>query len=90
MNYGLIFMGRGDYNQALDYFNRALVYTPNYFALEINLGVANGALPRRTAWRKRISTGRWSWPNSPEPYYFYGRWLGAVHRNNEAAPSHRP
>ena len=33
MNYGLTLMNRGDYADALDYFTRALAFTPNYMVL---------------------------------------------------------
>ena len=46
MNYGLTQLSSGRYQSALDSFERALRYTPNYPALEINLGIANGALHR--------------------------------------------
>jgi len=38
MNYGLTRMGRGSYPEALDYFTRALQYTPNYSTLETTWG----------------------------------------------------
>ena len=44
MNYGLTQMNQGRYAVALDYFRRALLYTPNYPTLEINLGIVNGAM----------------------------------------------
>ncbi len=37
MNYGLSQMAKGDYPGALGYFQRALVYDPNYYVLEVNL-----------------------------------------------------
>jgi tetratricopeptide (TPR) repeat protein len=56
MDYGLTQMNKGAYPQALDYFTRALPYTPNYPSLEINLGVVNGALAGHRAGTER----RWS------------------------------
>ncbi|MGH9627189.1 MAG: tetratricopeptide repeat protein, partial [Bryobacteraceae bacterium] len=44
MNYGLTQMEKGRYARALEYFERALQYTPNYFYLHINLGIARGAV----------------------------------------------
>ncbi len=40
MNYGLIFLSRGDYPKALEYFNRALPDAPYWHSLQINLGLA--------------------------------------------------
>ena len=39
MNYGLTQMELGRYEAALDYFNRAAVLNPNYYTLEVNLGM---------------------------------------------------
>lgn len=85
MNYGLIFLNRGDYNQALAYFDRALAFTPNYFSLEINLGIANGALRRDLVAESHFRRALELAPNSPEPYFFYGRWLAGVGRESDAA-----
>ncbi|WP_010520882.1 tetratricopeptide repeat protein [Aquimarina agarivorans] len=43
MNYGLTQMEKGNLDNALNYFNRALKLTPNYSTLHINLGIAYGA-----------------------------------------------
>jgi protein O-mannosyl-transferase len=43
-NYGLIFMREGDYNRALDLFQQALEYTPNWHIVHINLAVVYQAL----------------------------------------------
>ena len=44
MNYALTQMSKGDIASRPGYFQRAQAYNPNYYVLEINLGVANGAL----------------------------------------------
>src|SRR5262249_15416339 len=44
MNYGLTKMEQGKYAEANALFERALVYNPNYVALEINLGIVNEGL----------------------------------------------
>ncbi len=46
MNYGLTLMGKGDYQGALDYFERSHVILPNYTYVETNLGIVKGALRR--------------------------------------------
>ena len=90
MIYGLTQMNKGIYPVALDYFNRALLYTPNYPTLEINLGVVNGAMAdqgdtSRSAeaeghFLRAISLA----PTDDEAHAFYARWLAAHHRVAEA------
>jgi tetratricopeptide (TPR) repeat protein len=85
MNYGLVFMGRGDYTTALAYFERALAYTPNYWALEINLAVANGALHRDGEAERHFLRGVSVAPAMADTHFFYARWLNSVGRSGEAA-----
>ncbi len=90
MNYGLTQMSRGNYPIALDYFERALRFTPNYPTLEINLGVVNGAMADGGAatrgpeaerhFRRAIALA----PNADETHAFYGRWLLQHNRIPEA------
>ena len=80
MNYGLIFMARGDYQTALDYFQRALPLTPNYSALEINLGVALGALHRDQEAGQHFERAIQLAPGDADPYFFAARWLSGVGR----------
>jgi Flp pilus assembly protein TadD len=80
MNYGLIFMARGDYQTAIDYFQRALPLTPNYSSLEVNLGVALGALHRDQEAGQHFERAIQLAPNDADPYFFAGRWLAGVGR----------
>ena len=90
MIYGLALMRKGDEAAALDQFEQALIYTPNYSTLEINLGVVNGALadrgdPARSAEAERhflraISLA----PSDDLPHAFYAQWLDAHGRSREA------
>ena len=90
MIYGLALMRKGDETGALDQFEQALAYTPNYSTLEINLGVVNGALadrgdPARSAEAERhflraISLA----PSDDLPHTFYAQWLDAHGRSQEA------
>jgi tetratricopeptide (TPR) repeat protein len=85
MNYGLIFMARGDYPSALSYFERAVPYTPNYWALEDNLGIALGALRRGTEAEQHFRRAIDLAPGVADPYFFYGRWLQSAGRIGESA-----
>ena len=90
MIYGLTQMNKGNYPAALDYFNRALLYTPNYPTLEINLGVVNGVMAdqgdaARAAEAERHFLRAMSLaPTDDEAHAFYARWLAAHHRVAEA------
>jgi tetratricopeptide (TPR) repeat protein len=90
MIYGLTQMNKGDYPAALDYFERALQYTPNYPTLEINLGVVNGAMADRgVASRTAEAEGHFLRaislaPTDDATHAFYARWLTAHNRAAEA------
>jgi len=84
MNYGLIFMARGQYGEALSYFERAQSYTPNYAVLEINLGIANGGLHRDAEAERHFLRARSLDPAFSDVYFYYGRWLSSVGRTGEA------
>lgn len=84
MNYGLTQMAKGDMRRALDYFNRAAVYTPNYSILEVNLGIANGVVHQdraaETHYRRAIQLA----PADVNSHYYYGLWLQQKGRLPEA------
>ena len=84
MNYGLTQMSEGKYVVALDYFERASVFNPAYPLLEINLGVANGALGRAQKAEAHFQRALSLAPFDAQPDYYYGRWLDQVGRTSEA------
>jgi tetratricopeptide (TPR) repeat protein len=75
MNYGLTQMAKGAYPAALDSFQRALLYTPNYPTLEINLGVVYGVMFQAKEAAQHFQRAIQLAPGSDETHYFYGRWL---------------
>ena len=75
MNYGLTQMSKGDYTTALDYFQRALEYTPAYSYLEINLGICNDGLHRDAEAEKHFQRALELAPRDSVGHYFYARWL---------------
>ena len=85
MNYGLTRMAKADYAGALDYFNRALIYNPNYYILEINLGIAYGAINRPADAETHFARAIALAPGEVSPRFFYARWLSWMGRNPEAA-----
>jgi len=84
MNYGLSQMRIGNYEVALDYFNKAFVYLPYYAYLQINLGVVKNAMGNKTEaeahYRKGIELGS----TYNETYYFYAEFLFNQGRISEA------
>ena len=90
MIYGLTQMNKGDYPVALDYFERALQYTPNYPTLEINLGVVNAAMADQGDASRAAEAERHFLraialaPSDDQTHAFYARWLNANNRSAEA------
>jgi Tfp pilus assembly protein PilF len=89
MNYGLTRMEMGDYNTAIMYFERALVYAPLYFLAHTNLAIAYGGVARsEDAEREFLEAIRLA-PADSRAHYFYGRWLRSVGRARDAVPELR-
>lgn len=86
MNYGLTQMAKGDTARALDYFKRAAAYTPNYSFLEINLGIAHGALNQDEAAEGHFARAIELAPGETRTHYYYARWLKQSGRWQEAVP----
>jgi tetratricopeptide (TPR) repeat protein len=84
MNYGLALMAKGNVSAAYDYFQRAMAFTPNYSTLEINLGVATGALHRDAEAEEHFRRAIALAPQDSQSYSFFGRWLQGRSRIPEA------
>jgi len=84
MNYGLTQMEKGDYVRALSYFTRALEFSPDYYVLEINLGIANGALNNNEEAERHFARSIDLAPQDAQALYFYGNWLRDRGRYSEA------
>ena len=84
MIYGLTLMGHGDYAGALDYYQRALVYTPYYSTLEINMAIANGATGNSAEAERHFRRALDLAPNDDQAHSFYARWLTQQGRFQEA------
>jgi tetratricopeptide (TPR) repeat protein len=86
MNYGLTLMGKGDYQGALDYYRRALKFTPQYPFLFVNFAIAEDNLgqtkPAENHFREALRLG----PGLPDTYSFYARFLIKHGRQGEAQP----
>jgi tetratricopeptide (TPR) repeat protein len=84
MNYALSLMEKGRVTEALAYFNRATVFNPNYYILEINLGIANTTLGNGPEGERHFLRAIELAPNEAMSRYFYARWLATVNRRPEA------
>jgi uncharacterized protein (TIGR02996 family) len=85
MNYGLTLMAKGNYPAANDLFQRALVLTPNYYVLEINLGIVSGALKNNAEAERHFKRAIELAPSDASARFFYARWLVQEGRAPEAA-----
>jgi protein O-mannosyl-transferase len=86
MNYGLTLMSKAQNTEALSYFSRALEFTPNYFILEINLGIVYGELHRDADAERHFRRAMQLAPSDEQPPFYYGRWLMTRGRVAEAIP----
>jgi hypothetical protein len=85
MNYGLIFMARGDYPLARTCFERARALAPNYDILEINLGILDGAQGNSAGAEQHFARAISLNSHVGMAHYYYGRWLHENRRDREAA-----
>jgi len=87
MNYGLVKMGQGHYRTALENFEKARRYTPNYALLEINLGIAKDALDRSGEAEPHFLRAIQLAPQDAQTHFYYGRWLRSKGRLPESIAS---
>lgn len=84
MNYALSQMSKGNYKDAKIYFEKALVLTPNYSLLYINLGVLHSALgdlkKAEEYYKSAVSLRTYA----DQSYYYYGNFLYGQKRYDEA------
>ena len=84
MNYGLSLMARADYAGALESFVRASPLTPNYYILEVNLGIVNGELMRPAEAERHFARAIELAPTEAVSHFYVARWLNKVGRAPEA------
>ena len=75
MNYGLALMTRGDFTGASSYFERAAVYLPDYYVLEINRGIVAGAVHNGEEAQNHFHRAMQLAPLEASAKYYYARWL---------------
>lgn len=84
MNYGLSQMKKGNFQVALDYYNRALVLLPNYPYLHVNLAVVKNALGYKAEAEQHFIKAIQLGSTYNETYYFYAQYLFNNNRVSEA------
>src|SRR5206468_2240068 len=76
----------GNYPEAKRLFDRALVYTPNYGILEVNLAIVTDRLGEPAAAEQHFARAVQLMPGDPATHYFYARWLADHRRATDAIP----
>ena len=84
MNYGLTQMGKGNYVEAERCFREGLEYCPRYAYLHVNMGIVRAAQGDITDAEAFFRRGLSYADGSPNPYYYYARFLYEQGRKNEA------
>ena len=84
MNYGNTLMAKGDFNDALDYFHRALALAPQYSVLFVNLAIAEDATNQSALAEQHFKEAMRLAPFSPDSYTFYARYLLAHGQSQRA------
>jgi Flp pilus assembly protein TadD len=79
-------MAGGKYAEALDYFHRAQVFTPEYPILFVNLGIAENAIDQVGLAEQHFQDALRLAPGTPDVYTFYARFLIEHERQSEAQP----
>lgn len=85
MNYGLSRMARGEYQEALALFESARRINPNYWTLEINLGIVYGALDDHDRAEQHFKRAV-ELDQGASPQLYYAGWLIGRGRAPEAIP----
>ncbi len=85
MNYGLTRMARGEYREALSLFESARRISPNYWTLEINLGIVHAALNDHVRAEQHFMRAVELDPGANSQRY-YSDWLVRRGRAPEAVP----
>lgn len=75
MNYGLTLMEKGDYKGALDYYEKARLFSPNYPTLDVNLAISKAASGRSSEAKFHFERALLLAPNAASSYFYYARWL---------------
>lgn len=84
MNYGLTLMAKGQYAEAMNYYNSALKYVPYYPHLHINMGIDYGAMGMNAKAEESFQNALKYGGEGHLPHYYYGKYLYDQRRFMEA------
>jgi tetratricopeptide (TPR) repeat protein len=84
MNYATALMGKGDYNNALIYYEKAKELAPNYSLVYLNLGILKSVMGDNINAEVEFKRALNMDANIPDSYYFYANWLKSQKRYEEA------
>jgi tetratricopeptide (TPR) repeat protein len=84
MNYGVALMARGQLARARECYERAALFTPAYWTLEINRAIVEGSLGNPKAAEAHFRRAIELDPTQPDVHYYFGRWLSQTGRGPEA------
>ena len=84
MNYGLALMAKGEYEDAEDYYDRAMAIWPRWIYLHINMGILKDAQKQPKEAEKYFKNALKFGDDNPDSYYFYARYHFTNKRYNEA------
>lgn len=84
MNFGLTQMAAGRYADAKTSFDRAQQLTPNYWTLEINQGIVDGAMGDHASAEKHFQRALALNAGDHNAHFYYARWLLGRGRIDEA------
>ncbi|GAA0731576.1 hypothetical protein GCM10009430_43900 [Aquimarina litoralis] len=84
MNYGLTQMEKGNYDIALEYFEKANSLSPNYYILHTNLAILYSAKKDFQKAESYFDSAIKLNTNSPSPHYFFAQYLSDQKRYLEA------
>ena len=84
MNYGVALMAKGQYEDALVHFRKAMEIKPNHSYIQINMALALNGVGNKTEAEQYFKTALSKQPTMPEVYYYYAKWLSTQNRIEEA------
>jgi len=84
LNYGLALMERGDYDEALIYYNKALALMPNWSYIHINMGILKNAMGKPEEGEEHFKKALQYHTLNPNSYYYYAVFLDKHSRSAEA------
>lgn len=86
MNYGVVKMAKGEFKTALGCFERALIYSPSYAILHINLGIVKDAMGDSPGAEEYFQKAMALNDSHPGSYFYYARYMNRRDRHEQAIP----